>query len=53
MKQNATFGRRVFLSVFKSVISCSPTPSQGLGWFIFGNYFLNRILTDRLKLKDQ
>jgi hypothetical protein len=52
MRKNATWQRKIFMSLAKTVINRGTTPSSLMNWTILGNMFLNRVLTGRLKLKN-
>lgn len=53
MRRTATCGRKIFLSIAKSLIGNGTTPSTAMNWFILGNMFMDRILTGRLGLQAE
>lgn len=53
MRENATFGRKIFMSIANYLIDKGTTPSDAMNWCVLGNIFIDRVLTGRLKLEDE
>lgn len=50
MRANATCGRKMLFSIAKYFVNNGSTPSSIMNSFLFGNMFMNRVLTGRLGL---
>lgn len=52
MRENSTFGRKIFLSIASCLIEKGTTPSAAMNWCFLGNMFMDRVLSGRLKLES-
>lgn len=53
MREQSSCGRKIFLSLAKTLINRGTTPSDVVNWPFVGNMIINRIVEQRLKLEKE